>query len=121
MTLKEFSSKMLENEWKFDEDAECGCTYIRGSYVVYVDYEDIVDICDLSFPVFFKQLTRAYHFPDDWKKDVDSIDVVFIEEEMERRKRMIYQQFLIDLMLIKRGEIDISSVDKKYRDYMEKV
>lgn len=132
MNKETFNSMMLENGWEFigkpDVSTEMSTDpntnweerakqnqYKRSMFIIYATDEDIEKLDMTTFYEWFKEMSRGFWFPNDWRKAFKGSEFLepVVEKEIRMSKHMTLNDLLADLHYVKEGRKSIDEVIEK--------
>lgn len=95
----------------------------RGSFSVFVSDEEIGYLDEKGFDSFFSGLTKGFHFYEDWKKAFKGSEFLIpvVEQELDKRKSLLIQQFTSKLYGIKDSYYTVDEVMEQYTEILNEI
>lgn len=127
MNKESFICKMKEEGWEFEDTTNKQSMVLtsdaanlgpikyppnefkRGNFLVYVEDTSIENCTDEGFDDYFKELTKGYHFYDDWKKAFIGSEFLIpvVEKELKEREYMMISRHYSNLKMVQNGHMSL--------------
>lgn len=89
--------------------------FLRGNCVASITDQEIDDLDEKKYKIWFSEYVECYYFKDDWKKAFVGSEflIPIVEHEFKMRERWTKDDFSIQLLDLKSGKTTVDELIEK--------